>query len=161
MLYIWTTSHSRYTSCLFAKRKKKKVMEFILLSLVTISATPIQVPLEESLYDVTIPSRGLWCCGSPCGSSYRAASPKANDVCSLEIYPHKWWFIAESSTSHYVLCFSKNPSKDLPKTCSPHVKHLHGPQFSFFSQLLRLVTFTVMVLTPALLTFVRPFDFRH
>ena len=133
----------------------------LLTSLLTISATHIQATLEDSLYDMIVAQRGEWCCGSVCGSSYKSVSPRPSAVCSFEISPDKWWFIAESSSSPYVLCFSKAPSKGMPSICSPHVQHSNTHHTSFFSQLMRLVTFTVIVLTPAFLTFLNPFDLRY
>ena len=120
----------------------------------------VQAPVGDAVFEQGFPEAGTWCCDRACGSSFKSASPRVDDICSFEIHPHKWWFLVRTTVGHSLLCFSKDPDLKLPQNCSRHIKYVNSSASSILLQFLRLITFTCVILTPAVLTIINPFDLR-
>ena len=102
------------------------------------------------LHDDPLSTEGIWCCGNVCKTTYHECIPNVGDVCSYEHSPDKWWFIAKRG-QHLLLFFPGQHN------CSQIAFHHYNVKSTSSTQhLMRLVIFSFIVLTPAILTIVSP-----
>jgi len=103
-------------------------------------------------------SPGKWCCESRCGPMLWSAMPKMTRICSFGVNHHKWWFMVANTSNESLTCFNADPRITLPKYCTRQVHYYNTTQSTLFHQFLRLIIFSLVVLTPGILAFLNPFD---